>query len=317
MRKRRLQRRKLRREDSAPRKRILTFRVHMKAILFASHLISPSIYWTFRRLRRADSATYDTMWLYDNSVGPTPWPVRRNRYYTFSAGQLIDEEYPFAFGNSLHSNTHLPVLKFHKENRDYTHYWIIEYDVRFTGDWGFFFDSFDENDSDFLTAAVSRYPNAREFRFWDTLSHPSTQIPERKRVRSFNPIYRISAEALDFILRSHRDGWSGHQEVLLPTLLHNNGFTVEDFGGDGAFVPDRRTNTWYTSRNLNNFGVPDEGTHRFRPRFWKTGPQPNRIYHPVKPVSWFAKRGLAHFSDLDRFLNPSYVYRKAKQKIQL
>lgn len=274
----------------------------MKAVLFLSHLVSPSIYWTFQRLSGIDPESYDTIWLYDKSGESTPWPVRTARHHAFSADRLVNEEYSFATGKSLSSNTHFPVINFREENKEYTHYWVVEHDVRFTGDWEFLFDSFQENDTDFLTASVSRYANAQEFVFWDSLSHPSIQIPKHKRIRSFNPIYRISAEALDFIIDLHRNGWSGHQEVLLPTLLHNNGFTIEDFGGEGEFVPDRRRNVWYTSKNLNNFGVPDGGTHRFRPRFWKAGSRPNTIYHPVKPMSWFAKRRLERLPALGRLL---------------
>jgi len=284
----------------------------MKAILFISHLVSPSICWTFRRLSRLHSASYDAIWLYDNSGASTPWPVRTTKHHTFSADHLINEAYSFAAGHSLSSNTHFPVISFHEASTEYTHYWVIEHDVRFTGDWAVLFDSFEENDADFLTASVSRYANAQEFVFWDSLSHPSAQIPKHKRIRSFNPIYRISAEALDFIIDAHRNGWSGHQEVLLPTLLHKNGFTVEDFGGEGEFAPDDRRNVWYTSRNLNNFGVPDGGTHRFRPRFWKAGSRPNTIYHPVKPVSWFAKRGLDRLPTLERLLDFPRLYKKAK-----
>jgi hypothetical protein len=289
----------------------------MQAILFLSHLVSPSICWTFRCLRRVDPSTYDVIWLYDSSGGSTPWPVRSNKHYTFSSAQLIDEEYPFAVGESLSTNTHLPILDFHSDNSKYTHYWIIEHDVRFTGDWEYLISSFEENDSDLITSSIYGYRNAEEFVFWDSISHPSSYIPKPKRIRSFNPIYRISSEALQFISDSQWNGWRGHQEVLIPTLLHNNGYTIEDFGGDGEFVPAHRTNAWYTSKNLNNFGVPDGGTHRFRPRFWRAGSQPNMIYHPVKPVSWFAERGLKQLSELDRFLDPSYVYKKTKQKLHL
>lgn len=289
----------------------------MKSILFTSHLVSPSIYWTYRRLRRAVPHTYDVYWLYDDSKGSPPWIVRSNNYYTYSAKALKGKGYPFTIGDSLTpGNNHFPVIDFHRLHSGYTHYWIVEYDVRFTGAWSSFFNHFENNTADLLSAAITRHADAPEFVFWNSLSHPSKNIAASKQIRSFNPIYRISREALNFIDAAHREGWSGHHEVLLPTLLCENGFTIEDFGGEGAFVPEGRENTFYTSEDLNKFGIPDKGTHRYQPRFWKAGSQPNKIYHPVKPVSWFAKREARRLAQMKRFANLSYVYRKGKERLK-
>jgi len=219
-------------------------------------------------------------------------------------------------GNSLTpGNAHFPVIDFRRQHSQYTHYWVIEYDVRYTGRWADFFAAFEATNADLLTAGIVRYDDAQEWSWWDSLSHPKHHVPMTDRIHSFNPIYRISGAALDFIDEAHRKGWTGHNEVILPTLLYQNGYVIEDFGGEGEFVPEGRTNMWYTSEGLDDFGVPDSGTHRFRPRFWRAGGQSDMIYHPVKPISWFIKRKIRRLTRLKWFANPFYVYRRSIDKI--
>ena len=286
----------------------------MQAILFLSHLTSPAIYRTFRRLRDVRPRAYDAVWLYDAASGPPPWWVRTHPHHTYSAERLIRTGYPFMGETLTPGNAHFPIIDFRRQHDEYTHYWVVEYDVRFTGAWADFFEAFEDNEADFLSAGLAWHADAPGWVWWDALSHPSQHVPKSQRIRSFNPIYRISGEALDFIDRAHQDGWTGHFEVVLPTLLYHEGFEIEDFGGDGDFVPSHRTNQFYTSEGLNKIG-PDQGTHRYQPRFWRAGDQDHMIYHPVKPISWFAKRKLRDLGRFKRFMNPLYVLRKTKEKL--
>ncbi len=50
-----------------------------------------------------------------------------------------------------------PVLQFFCDNRDFDYYWAIECDVRFSGDWFFFFHSFKEANHDFLACHIRDY----------------------------------------------------------------------------------------------------------------------------------------------------------------
>jgi hypothetical protein len=92
-------------------------------------------------------------------------------------------------------------------------------------------------------------------------------------VKSFNPIYRISHSALSFIHKSLLNQWCGHHEVLLPTLLYHNHYSMMDFGGRGQFIPSGFKNKFYTSDTL-----------RWRPVFEKAGDKKNKLYHPVKAM---------------------------------
>jgi hypothetical protein len=241
--------------------------------------------------------------------------VRSYPHHIYTIEKLIDAGYPFLGSTLTPGNAHFPIIDFRRLHDEYSHYWVIEYDVRFTGQWVNFFEAWQDSDVDFLSAGLARYTNAKGWVWWDTLHHASEYIPKAQRIRSFNPIYRISKEAVDCIDRAHQNGWTGHFEVVLPTLLHHHGFRIEDFGGDGDFVPDDRTNKFYTSNGLNKIG-PDQGTHRYQPRFWRTGNQENKIYHPVKPLSWFVKKKIRYIMQSTRLHNIrillSKIYKRGK-----
>ena len=59
-------------------------------------------------------------------------------------------------------------------------------------------------------------------------------------IRSFNPIFRISFDSLKHIDEMHSNGWKGHNEVLIPTLLHRKGFKIKDLDNNGNFVGSMR-----------------------------------------------------------------------------
>jgi hypothetical protein len=121
---------------------------------------------------------------------------------------------------------------------------LIEYDVRFSGKWDMFFDTFDDFDQDLITCNICEYKEELDW-YWWKLDFPKKIIPLEQRLRSFNPIFRISHEALVFIQKSYLNGWSGHQEVILPTLFHHNGFKIIDLGCEGKFVLENMINKFY------------------------------------------------------------------------
>ena len=61
----------------------------------------------------------------------------------------------------------------------------------------------------------------------------------------------------------------GHHEVLLPTLLYNEGFLLEDFGGEGTFVRPENKAKFYDDTSMRIAPVlPDD--------------RKNYLFHPVK-----------------------------------
>jgi hypothetical protein len=91
----------------------------------------------------------------------------------------------------------------------------------------------------------------------------------------------------------HREGWVGHGEVFLPTLLFHGGYRILDFGGNGPYVREGDKGRFYTEEDTpsvplrkNLEGSLVEGTHRFRPIFTEVGPLKDKIYHPIKSKIW-------------------------------
>jgi hypothetical protein len=187
-------------------------------------------------------------------------------------------------GHGLINHPHFPVLDFFLAHRDYDRYWVVEYDVRYTGDWKALFDSLEPLDHDFVTSHIRRYAQEPGWTWWNTLEHPSRTIAHHERLRSFNVVYRLSNRALEFIHDAQLDGWRGYFEVSLPTLLFHSGFKVLDLGGDGDFAPAERKNAVYTSRGFRSGRLSPFATMRYRPARAAPGPLPDKIYHPVKPA---------------------------------
>ena len=151
--------------------------------------------------------------------------------------QLLPAElgYPYFTRDSLvPGSAHFPVLDFHRRKLDYEHYFVVEFDVEYTGDWG-----------DMVTDVTSGMPDFASLHFFSPRQRPNWkwwrdyQPAPRDRAwaldrdnlrRSFNPIYCISRRATDLIDAAHHDGWRGHNELLLATILTWRGCRITDLG---------------------------------------------------------------------------------------
>ena len=120
------------------------------------------------------------------------------------------------------------------------------------------------------------YDTEPEWCFWE-LNHPCKKIDLGQRYASFNPIFRISKPALKTIDEQQRDGWCGHSEVLLVTLLFHNNYRLRDLGGKGEFVQPGDEGRFY-SKN----GGPADCSFRWRPIYYQIPKNDGKLYHPVK-----------------------------------
>jgi hypothetical protein len=201
--------------------------------------------------------------------------------YPFTNQSLTNLPFPMFQNSVVPGSTHFPLLQFYRDNPEYHFYWIIEYDVKFSGDWRVFFQAFDGSHAAFLTSHIRPYAEEPQWCWWK-LSHPKKRIALADRLRSFNPIYRISREAVSRLYEAHTDGWLGHFEVLMPTLLFHGGFPLEDFGGSGRFVAAENRERFYRDSPSNKDGYLHQGTMRFCPTFKEVGAETEKLYHPVK-----------------------------------
>ena len=238
------------------------------------YLTNKSNEWTlssFHALEQSLQGKADVYFAYHQQGDVLPVSLQNiENLFVFTSDVLKELGYtPIERGKLVPGSNHFPLLKFFKENQCYDYYWLVEDDVRFSGDWKDFFDSFASSTSDFLSSVIETKAENPTWYWWTSLKTGNEVIAEEKLLKSFNPIYRLSSQALACIDAHLRIGWMGHYEVLLPTLLYNKGFLLEDFGGEGTFVRPENNAKFYDDTSMRIAPVlPDD--------------RKNYLFHPVK-----------------------------------
>ncbi|MBI3299298.1 MAG: hypothetical protein HYZ75_14115 [Elusimicrobia bacterium] len=243
--------------------------------LFVAHNHSTAIVAEFDKLRTATKGLGPCIFLYHQLPGVKPHrSILERPHYIVTESGLAALGFRCLVENRLFPGCeHFTLILFCREH-EYERYWFIEYDVRFKGDWADFFRYFEAGNEDLLTSRMRTYPDFPVWPWWKTLAHPRENVDRGLLVSSLNVIWRISLPALKAIDAAHRDGWVGHHEVLIPTLLQRAGFSMRDFGGVGPFVAAQDRNRFYDQDS-----VRDRPAHLlllFKPK--------NKLYHPVKGI---------------------------------
>jgi len=189
---------------------------------------------------------------------------------------------PWEFWGGGHCD--LVPLHFYNAHPDFARYWVIEYDVRFTGDWRRLFDAFEDSDADFLSTSVRRRRDNPVWVNWVSVQGPAPEAEiERHRVAAFTPIFRASQAAMARMDAAYRAGWGGHLEASWASILDSHGLTLEDVGGDGEFVRPGNRHRFYTAAKPNAMcDLLAPGTVTAKPPLFRPGSTPNRLYHPVR-----------------------------------
>lgn len=190
--------------------------------------------------------------------------------------------------DSFIGNCDLVPMRFFQERPDYDRYWIIENDVRFTGSWSSLFEELGSCDADVLGTTVQMHAHNPDWAHWHTLRTGAEEIPFHRRIKVYIPFGRLSRRLLELSDARCREGWSGHPEVLWPTIALEAGLRVEDIGGDGPLTPGARRGLYYY--NTPNHWSLFPGTFVYRPCFADhpdlSGAEtrfPGWLWHPVKP----------------------------------
>ncbi len=248
-----------------------------QAVVFMSDKSDKNILSRFYKLKEASCSTIDVFFLY-HQRGQLPESIRKEQHFTFTDDILSELGYTPIEDKLLPGSNHFPLLKFFLEKNWYDFYWMVEDDVEFTGNWSCFFDAFKDNKTDFLSANIKTHNEDPDWYWWHTLQSAGF-LASSEKIKSFNPIYRLSSPALACIDHALKNGWGGHHEVLIPTLLNAKGFSLSDFGGEGTFAPDNYKNRFYT-----------QDTFSYIPL--RLGDRQNTLYHPVKEEKKIGDTGL-------------------------
>ncbi len=260
-------------------------------ILILNHVADRHLAELYAQITHDCADTCDVVLLSDRTRPSFAWACRTGRMneFRFRLQDLVSLGYPgkqdLALPGRLEramkfGNAELPVLLFHRAHRHYAHYWLVEYDVRFSGDWHYLIAHFDRCEADLLGTTLMRYEQFPSWNRWQSLQLQG--VGEAERLRGFFPIYRISNAALECLDAFYRRGCSGHMETLVPTALHHAKLRLEDIGGSGDFVRPENVDRFYVNRPASNDLSP--GTFVYRPARTQAGEQPDTLWHPVKPA---------------------------------
>ncbi len=236
----------------------------------------------FETLKEGGGNQHPAYILFHRKGNALPNSYRSDDTFVFTDKSVFELNYIPISKALIPGSNHFPVLQFFLKHPGYDYYWVVEDDVRFNGHWTEFFQSFAGMDHDFISCHLRRYEQEPAWFWWRTLIHPEVTVPVEERIRSFNPIYRLSNRALRFLHQALSDQWIGHHEVLIPTLLHREGMSILDFGGEGHFVAEHLEKRFYTSGSVNDGKDLTVGTMRHRPIWPSMGTEKNMLYHPIK-----------------------------------
>lgn len=259
------------------------------AIVMMTHRFDTVVVNEFERMRAA-LGPQDRAFLLSDGSAPAPTalaPVTHTFEYANVAKRAVR-----VIGDDILRNVHLAWLDFFDAHPGFDNYWIIEYDVRFSGAWSELFDAFRELPFDLLCPHLRHYAEEPAWGWWHAVRRSGEPIARENMLRGFLPIVRLSRRGFECLRDGVANGWNGFLEGMIPTLLHSSGLSVADIGGDGSFVPEGFQNRFYTSSHNQQGSLYNVGSMRYReaipfPRIF-----PGRLYHPVKPESCFMDAGV-------------------------
>lgn len=236
-----------------------------QVILFLSDKSDDYVIKQFRALELARKPmVQDVFFLFHQKTKETPTKIKWLSSYSFFSDILNNMKYTPLSDQLLPGNNHFPLLKYFLENPDYDYYWIVEDDVYFCGNWNEFFNEFTDNVSDFISTYIKKYDEEPNWPWWNSLRKDKMTMTRENMLHSFNPVYRISRKALEYIHEKLLDGWCGHHEVLFPTLLAKAGYTIFDLKYSSS------VHSFYDSESYSHLQLKPQ-TYRDK-----------MLYHPIK-----------------------------------
>ena len=261
-----------------------------EAILYLSHFCSPPVLREVARLRAELDRHYEIFVAgYCRSPGAFAG-IDTVPALEYSADEIMSLPYPAKVSrfdpDNFFGNADLPLMRFLLERPDYDYYWLIEYDVRFSGAWPQLFTDLSSSSADLLCATMQTWTENSNWAHWDTLVSAGEEVPPERRVKGFMPFLRASRALRKECDARYRRGWGGHHEVLWPTIASLAGFGLEDIGGNGHFTPAARRGRYYHKTASERSQFP--GTFVFRSSFADHnlfGPEchfKGTLWHPVK-----------------------------------
>jgi hypothetical protein len=197
-------------------------------ILFKCYYLNNEILKRFYSLKEQIADNIDLVLSYDNSRGD----IEKKQdvvYHIYDVNKIVNMGYKYSNEyNPLWINPEYAILNFYLNNKQYKYYWIIDYDVFYNGNWADFINNYSKSEADLITTYTTDWHSNEKYWPWTASLKFKKDIHSIRR--AFFAIYRFSNKALRFLNEKYKQGYSGFCEVLVPTLLYNNGYVIQDIG---------------------------------------------------------------------------------------
>lgn len=261
--------------------------------VFLTHIWSPSISTHFARLKREAGSVLDVFLAYQqrDEAAEVPSGMRPDlvvrmadsaAHFPLRYQEYLQRPNPWGYVDLGWITAFLdPSLA------AYDRFWLVEYDVDFSGDWANFFGAAAAYEGDLLTSRIRPLSADPAFYFAPIYRQPGTAPADP--LIAFMPISRLSRRLIEHYRKSLlQPGWHGHFEMVLPSLARADGYSLAEIGGYDAFTPPERRGLHYDGTYQDLHGT--RTTHAYRPprafSYFAKSPgkfgQRDRIYHPIK-----------------------------------
>lgn len=252
------------------------------AFILLTHVWNEAIEFKFNRIRSELSKICDCFILFDRSNNDIVLNLNSKYVHKYTADEIETElgYNCFEKGRISPGSAILPIINFSKNNK-YLHYWVMEYDFEFTGDFKLLVNSIINEQVDLAACHFYSYSEQPSWMWWKTIKYNDGSPGEdiRSMFRAFFPIFRISNTSLKLLDSKYTDGFLGHYEGLVPTLLKSNNLICFDFKDVTSFY------------NCNHSGLISNSTIRASPSIdmsiLKDNFKENTFYHPIKKLCAF------------------------------
>ena len=214
-------------------------------VLYAAHFINDFSLSQYYKLKNELPNGYDIVWWLDDTCTSEEQNIFKDiKFIKFPHYTIHPRPLRQWWVNPM---KYMEVL--YKEDNwfnSYDYYWIVEYDVYFSGNWNYFFNTVDKYKEDLVGSTFTMYKN-------DIIPHSykNNYIFHlknlHKRIKSFISIYRISNKALKFLsdfepidLCNRFDVRNYLYEIYIPTILYNNGYSILSLNSEKIERKDER-----------------------------------------------------------------------------
>ncbi|WP_300601941.1 beta-1,6-N-acetylglucosaminyltransferase [Niabella sp.] len=240
---------------------------------------------------KAEIPTDITLYLvYNEAMLSLPGSVLNENAINIDSGLINQIMFKGFQNNQGHYHNYHYILSFFLKFKDFDYYWFIEDRVHFNGNWSIFFESFKAGsiNTDFLSSFIRSHFEDPNWSGWSSFRHlqVTQDISTSILAASFNPLFRISKEALTYLYWQIKNGWTGDDQVFIPTIMSIGGFSMLDFGGQGSYCLPEYVNRFY---NTNTYRNLRENINDVRKQQQDAGPQKldeKILYYPsTHPVN--------------------------------